>query len=54
MDILKTLLEQIEDLQTAKELLEKVWVEVGPYNHDKLSDKTMSELQKYFKFDDSE
>ena len=54
MDVLKALLEQIDDLKTAKELLERVWVDIGPYQHDKASDKTMRDLQRYFKFDDSE
>jgi hypothetical protein len=51
---LDKLLEEIARLKEANELLDKVWTEVGPYNNEKISDKTMRELQRFFNFDDSE
>lgn len=52
--MLEQLLNEIEDLKRAKELLEKVYSEYGAYGDGKISDKTRYELQDYFKFDDSE
>ena len=50
---LDKLLEEIQHLKAAKELLEKVWNELGPYT-DRLTDRTRIELQRFFNFDDSE
>lgn len=50
---LDKLLEEIQHLKDAKELLERVWAELGPYT-DHLTDRTRIELQKFFNFDDSE
>jgi len=45
---------EILDLQKAKEILEKIYLEIGGYGADKLTPETLRELNKYFKFDDSE
>lgn len=53
---LEKLLEEIEDLREAKRLLEKIWLELDPYNsgHRHISNETWRRVQVYFKFDDSE
>lgn len=50
---LEKFITEIKHLREAKELLEEIWVEVGPYSN-KLNNETMIKLQKYFDFDDSE
>lgn len=47
-------LEEINRLQQAEELLDKIWQEIGPYETGKISNETMIKLQKYMGFDDSE
>ncbi len=47
------LIEEIENLKEAADLLEKVWLEIGPYT-DKISDELSYKLNSFFKFDDSE
>lgn len=47
-------LEEIESLQQAKDLLEKVYLEIGPYNRDKISEELNRKINDYFGFDDSE
>ena len=53
MDYLSKLIEEIEELKEARQLLEKVWLEIGPYT-DKISDELSSQLNNFFRFDDSE
>jgi len=38
----------------ALELLQTIWVEVGPYGQDKLSEESLSKLNGMMCFDDSE
>lgn len=53
--IITKFLEEIESLQRAKELLEKVYLEIGPYCHrDHLPDELIRKIHDYFGFDDSE
>ena len=52
---LDKLLQEIELLKKANELLNKIWTELGPYDDgSKLTDRTRIELQHFFNFDDSE
>jgi uncharacterized phage-associated protein len=51
---LEALLAEIAHLTKAKELLEKVYSEYGAYGDGQISDQTRYEMQKFFKFDDSE
>jgi hypothetical protein len=46
--------DEINNLQKAKGLLQTVWLEIGPYGHGKISAETRDELNNFFKFDDSE
>ena len=50
---INNLIEEIENLKEAADLLEKVWLEIGPYT-DKISNELSSQLNGFFKFDDSE
>ena len=57
MDLQK-LLDEIQDLLEAKRLLEMVYSEISPYRRrdiePEISDRLRNEINKYFKFDDSE
>lgn len=49
------LLKEIADLKKAKDLLERVWISFGPYKHrDVFSPELSRDLERFFKFDDSE
>lgn len=50
---LNKLLGEIEILAKAQELLDEVWIELGPYNAV-LSDELTHKLRDYFHHDDSE
>lgn len=55
--MLDKLLEEIEELKQAKELLEEIWHEVGPYSEEddlKRIQKVRGKLRDHFNFDDSE
>lgn len=45
---------EVERLERAAELLEQVYVEVGPYQNGKILDKTWCSIRDFFGFDDSE
>ena len=47
-------IQKLQKLAEGMELLEKVWIEIGPYGQGKVSDQTASKLSSYFQFDDSE
>jgi hypothetical protein len=53
---IQALLNEIGDLQQARDLLEEVWHALGPYFEPgkKLPPELESKLQRYFEFDDSE
>ncbi|MNJ90171.1 hypothetical protein D3C87_77650 [compost metagenome] len=51
---LNTFISEITHLQEAKELIERVFVEVGPYGNGKISEELLSKINDYMKFDDSE
>lgn len=53
MELLNKLLDELQHLKDAKDLLESIWSELGPYNQA-LTEKTRYKLQDFFKFDDSE
>jgi hypothetical protein len=50
---LSSFLEDIDKLDRAQKLLEKIWYELGPYT-DVLERTTRRELRDFFEFDDSE
>lgn len=54
MEILEKFLDEFEHLKEARELLEKVYIEIGPYNDGGLSEETLMRLRAFFEFDDSE
>lgn len=41
-------------LEKGNELLEKLYLEIGPYQNGKVDDKTWDEVRNFFGFDDSE
>lgn len=52
--MLEQLLNEIKELKKAKELLELIYQEHGPYGDGKISDKTRYLMQDYFHFNDDE
>lgn len=59
--MLDKLIKEIEKLQEAKDLLESLYFQIGPYNfrqiirkHFPEPTKTISRLEHFFDFDDSE
>jgi len=55
------LIKEIEELQEAKNLLESLYVNIGPYNFRQIIEnnfpepmETISRLERFFDFDDSE
>jgi hypothetical protein len=48
------LIQLFQRAEKAEELLQKIWIEVGPYNQEKLSGETLRKLNDWFEFDDSE
>lgn len=52
--ILQELIEEINHLIEAKKLLERVYLEVGPYGDGKIERETRHKINDYFNFDDSE
>jgi hypothetical protein len=48
------LISEIKNLKLAKELLERIFYELGPYRDGKIIDNTWMEVKDYFDFDDSE
>lgn len=54
MTSIQKLIKEISDLEYAKDLLEKVYLELGPYRDGKIRQETWQEVQNYFGFDDSE
>ena len=57
--VLPQLLNELGRLQEARELLEQVWEELGPYGHGGLqatvlTQPTVVRLQRFFNFDDNE
>lgn len=54
MDNIQKFINEIQELQQAKELLHKVYLEIGPYQDGEVNSKTWIEVRNFFKFDDSE
>lgn len=50
---LNAFVNEITYLQEAKELIEQVFAEVGPYGHGEISAELRSKINNYVKFDDS-
>ena len=48
------LLSDIEHLQEAKRILDKIYGDIDPYGNREISEDTRNELLYYYKFDDSE
>lgn len=47
-------MKEFERLQTASDLLEKVYTELGPYKDGKPTEETWDKIRAFFGFDDSE
>ncbi len=45
---------ELNNLKEAKELLERVWVTLGPYYNFEHDDSLSRDIANYMKFDDSE
>jgi len=52
--ILSDVVNEILDLQEGKELLERLFIEIGPYKDGKISYELWNKVRDYFNFDDSE
>lgn len=52
-EMMEAWFEEIEALQKARTLLEKIYSEVGPYGEQSISGESVSKLNAFFKFDDS-
>ncbi len=51
---LSNFVNEILDLQEAKELLEYIYIQIGPYQNGKIEKETWNKVCDYFNFDDSE
>ena len=40
--------------EEAEELLQAIFLDMGPYRHDSISDQTWSKVLRFVKFDDAE
>lgn len=54
METLQKLLKEIKNLEDAKDLLEKIWLDIGPYQDGEVSSETWRKVRNFFEFDDSE
>ena len=45
---------EMEELLEAYDILEQVWLNIGPYNDGKVSNETLRRINNLMKFDDSE
>lgn len=52
--MLDELLKELEELKKAREILEWVYVDIGPYGARQLQEETLNLIRNYFDFDDSE
>ena len=52
--MIEELMEELKDLQKAKDLLETIYSEYGPYGTGTISDDTRQQVNNYFDFDDGE
>lgn len=52
LDNIDNLLEEIKSMRTAVELLESLWIELGPYRANKISEETWDKVRSFFDFDD--
>ena len=51
--LFEKLASEINKANEADAILEKIWLEIGPYSN-KISSEAMNRLRSYFEFDDSE
>lgn len=51
---LKELVQEVTELEEARELLQAVFLERGPYQQNPVSAETWAKVAAYFKFDDGE
>jgi hypothetical protein len=52
--VVDKVIDELIKLNLAKSILEKVFLEVGPYNTGTISERTLDEIREFFNFDDSE
>jgi hypothetical protein len=53
-EITREFADSLTKLVDAKELLERIHLEVGPYGTGEVSEKSLNEMNDLFEFDDSE
>ena len=52
--MIEELIEELKELSKAKDLLELVYLEHGPYQDKKISWDTWMQVRNFFNFDDGE
>lgn len=52
--VLDSLVQEYFHLKRVEELLDDIYVEIGPYQDGEVSNETWEKVRKHFKFDDSE
>lgn len=52
--VLDSLVQEYFHLKRVEELLDSIYVEIGPYRDGEVSSETWEKVRKHFKFDDSE
>ncbi len=50
----KDLISALERVVDMEDLLQRVWLDIGPYNSGKVSPETLRRLNNFQEFDDSE
>lgn len=51
---LDAVLHDIKKLQEAYKILEKIYIDIGPYSRNEVSRETLLSMNNFFEFDDSE
>jgi hypothetical protein len=52
--VLDKVLDEINELKLAKEILTEVYIDIGPYQDREVKDETWTRVRNFFNFDDSE
>jgi hypothetical protein len=54
LELIEKLLAEVGTAKKAMELLQRVYLELGPYRDGKIEDQTWNKVRDFFDFDDSE
>lgn len=52
--MIEKLIQELQKLRAALEILEQIWREVGPYHTNEVSKESVNKMREFFEFDDSE